>query len=101
MDKVRRITLLQKRLFSFSSRHYQQDLVQNLYLQEIRQYKPAKSSAKVDLPETFTFPTPPPVPVIEVQTSSTSAAGKAEVTASDEFAPLVDPIENSEHYCGL
>lgn len=76
-----------------------QDIIQSLYLAELRAYKPLKTTAKVDLPETFALPTPPAPPAFD-KTAITAKAEEALAKAS-AWPALVDPIDDPENYNGI
>ncbi|KAJ3282037.1 hypothetical protein HK104_011129 [Borealophlyctis nickersoniae] len=75
------------------------DIVQDLYIKELRQYKPTKDVAteKVDLPTTFTPPPPPPKPEIEAADAQVQAT-EEDALEEEEWPPLYDPIDDPANY---
>ncbi|KAJ3052643.1 hypothetical protein HK097_005920 [Rhizophlyctis rosea] len=78
------------------------DVLTDLYLQELRTYKPAKDAAadKVDLPMTFNPPTPPAKPELE-QALAQAEGGAVEAQAEEDWPPLYDPIDDPANYPDL
>ncbi|KAJ3044221.1 hypothetical protein HDV00_002899 [Rhizophlyctis rosea] len=75
------------------------DVIENLYLNELRSFKPTAGADKVDLPQTFAPPTPPPKPELEqaVAQAADATDAVAETEAAD-WPPLYDPIDDPENY---
>ncbi|KAI9098816.1 hypothetical protein DFS34DRAFT_619063 [Phlyctochytrium arcticum] len=75
------------------------DFVTDLYLQELRNYTPAKqaSADKVDLPTTFTAPTPPAKPEVERAVAQATATGE-EIIEEEEWPPVYNPIDDPANY---
>ncbi|KAJ3107551.1 hypothetical protein HDU97_003856 [Phlyctochytrium planicorne] len=74
------------------------DLVQDLYLNEIRAYRPpaTDATAKANLVEKFVLPTPPPVP--EIETASSEGAIVEDAIAEEEWPPLYNAIDDPHNY---
>ncbi|KAJ3210130.1 hypothetical protein HDU67_005631 [Dinochytrium kinnereticum] len=74
------------------------DLIQDLYLSEIRAYKPAATDAavKVDLVDKFSLPTPPAKPEIEASVSETAVVEDA--IEEEEWPPVYNPIDDPNNY---
>lgn len=85
-----------KRFLSYSLPH--RNIMKNLYLQELKAYKPLKVSTKVDLPETFTTPKAPAVPVLEKLVLESKGEKAVE---TESWPALVDPIDDPENYNGI
>jgi hypothetical protein len=77
-----------------SSTALKRNIIQELYLSELRAYKPSKVSTKVDLPETFQVPKAPEIPKLE---KSVIVESKEKIVAQ-EWPALVDPIDDPENY---
>jgi hypothetical protein len=73
-----------------------QDFLQQLYLSEIRSYKPLKTTTKVDLPESFSLPTAPAAPAFDTKPITTASADAP--VKDDVWPALVDPIDDPENY---
>ncbi|KAJ3416496.1 hypothetical protein HDV05_001233 [Chytridiales sp. JEL 0842] len=75
------------------------DIIQDIYLSEIRGYKPVKDTAaeKVDVVDKFTIPTPPPKPELEL--ASAQAGALEEAAVQEEAWPAVyNPIDDPHNY---
>jgi hypothetical protein len=77
-----------------SSTPLKRNIIQELYLTELRAYKPAKVVAKVDLPETFQVPKAPEIP----QLVKSVAVESKEKMEAQEWSAFVDPIDDPENY---
>ena len=75
------------------------DILQSLYLSQLKAYKPSKATAKTELPETFALPAAPPVPAFDKTEAVTAASsGKVEEEA---WPALYDPIDDPNNYNGI
>ncbi|KAI8910230.1 hypothetical protein EDD86DRAFT_275326 [Gorgonomyces haynaldii] len=83
-----------KRMFSKTSL-LRADTITGLYLQELKQYKPAKSAEPSGLPETFALPKPPAKPEVDGQDVVFKAEEQLEEAA---WPKLVDPIDDPANY---
>ncbi|KAJ3112636.1 hypothetical protein HDU96_004358, partial [Phlyctochytrium bullatum] len=74
------------------------DIVQDLYLNELRAYRPpaVDASAKANLVDKFTLPTPPPAPGIEASVSD--AVVTEDAMEEEEWPPVYNPIEDPHNY---
>ncbi|KAI9011196.1 hypothetical protein BC832DRAFT_328478 [Gaertneriomyces semiglobifer] len=73
------------------------DLVSDIYVKALRDYKPAKQVEATDLPTTFTAPAPPPKPEVEkVEASATSV--KEEAMEEEAWPALTNPIDDPANY---
>ncbi|KAI8810469.1 hypothetical protein BJ742DRAFT_800405 [Cladochytrium replicatum] len=75
------------------------DLIQELYLNEIRAYKPKPITEKVELPSKFSPPTPPAKPELEGAVVEASATSAVEESIEEEQWPaLYNPIDDPANY---
>lgn len=86
-----------RRTFSVSP-SLKADILQSLYLSQLKAYKPSKAAAKTDLPETFALPAAPPVPAFDKTEAVTASSGKVEEEA---WPALYDPIDDPNNYNGM
>ena len=68
------------------------DFIQEIYLNELRAYKPSKSASteKTDLVDKFVLPTPPPAPVLE--TAPTAEVDDAAAMKEEAWPAPYNPI---------
>ncbi|KAJ1336270.1 hypothetical protein BSLG_007498 [Batrachochytrium salamandrivorans] len=81
---------------SFSATSASKDSVTDLYLNYIRNYKPAVVAERTDLPQTFAPPKAPAKP--EFETESTLSASAEESMQEEEWPPLKSPIDDPANY---
>ena len=85
-----------KRAFSGTSRG-QADIIQSLYVQQLKAYKPSKTVVKAEIPETFPLPKPPAPPAFDKTELKFEASALAKDT---DWPALENPIDNPENYNG-
>lgn len=91
---ARRVPLLTKsRLFSTATGVARADIIQNLYLNELRSFQKPKEVQKVDLPETFTHPAAPPKPAIDTG-AHLATESAADAMAEEQWPALYNPIDD-------
>jgi hypothetical protein len=74
---------------------YVADIITEMYLSEIKAYRPAVQQ-KVDIPTTFKAPAPPAKPVLEMAPEVVTEAALAE----EAWPELENPIDNPNNYNG-
>ncbi|KAJ3134114.1 hypothetical protein HK101_004387 [Irineochytrium annulatum] len=76
------------------------DIIQDLYLKELRAYKPAPAAAneKVDLVDKFSTPTPPPKPEIDVSAAAEGGVEQPESLEEESWPPLYNAIDDPHNY---
>ncbi|KAJ3285846.1 hypothetical protein HDU76_008079 [Blyttiomyces sp. JEL0837] len=74
------------------------DIIQDLYLKNLREYKPPKDTGaeKVDLVEKFTIPPAPPAP--EIESGLEAAVGEDVALEEAAWPALVNPIDQHGNY---
>ncbi|TPX44409.1 hypothetical protein SeLEV6574_g04520 [Synchytrium endobioticum] len=74
------------------------DILTDLYLREIRAYKPPAEdrAAAASLPESVPIPAPPPKPEFELVEAQ--AVDDTVALEEAEWPPLVDPIDDPHNY---
>lgn len=70
------------------------DLVSDLYVAELKLYKPAPLVEKSGLQETFSLPQPPAKPAVETLGSVKAMEALAEAA----WPELLDPIDDTKNY---
>jgi hypothetical protein len=86
------------RCFSGSS-GAQADLIQSLYVQQLKAYKPLpKSAVKAEIPETFSLPKAPAAPAFDKTELKFESSALAKDT---EWPPLENHIDNPENFNGM
>ncbi|KAL2918003.1 hypothetical protein HK105_202417 [Polyrhizophydium stewartii] len=74
------------------------DAVTELYLAQLRAYKPVVSTEKVDLPTSFSTPKAPAKPEVEGKDVAVAAVAADEALEEEEWPALYNAIDDPANY---